>query len=100
MREQLLCRARCLSLTFILATFAWSVSAGEWPRWRGPDLNGIPQETNWSVAWPENGPRQVWKAAVGIGFSSVAVANGRLFTLGNRNNEDTVYGLDAAMRHL
>lgn len=70
-------------------------SADDWPRWRGPDLNGISRERV-SASWPAEGPKQLWKASVGIGFSSVAVAQGRVFTLGNKDETDTVYCFDAA----
>ena len=70
--------------------------ADDWPRWRGPDLNGISQEKGWSVTWPKEGPRQLWQANVGTGFSSVAVAKERVFTLGNKDDTDTVYCFDAA----
>jgi len=68
--------------------------ANDWPRWRGPDLNGISKETGWTTSWPAEGPKQLWKAAVGIGFSSVTVANGRVFTIGNSNETDTVFCFD------
>ena len=71
------------------------VQADDWPCWRGPDHNGISTEKAWSSSWPADGPKQLWKASVGIGFSSVSVVNGRLFTLGNRNETDTVYCFDA-----
>jgi outer membrane protein assembly factor BamB len=71
-------------------------SSGEdWPRWRGPELNGISREKGWTTDWPGSGPRKLWQAAVGIGFSSVTVADGRVFTLGNTNETDTVYCFDA-----
>src|SRR3954471_19340904 len=69
--------------------------ANDWPRWRGPDLNGISKEKEWSVSWPTEGAKQLWKASVGIGFSSVAVADGRLFTLGNKEETDTVHCFDS-----
>jgi outer membrane protein assembly factor BamB len=69
--------------------------AGDWPRWRGPDLNGISQEKGWTTLWPAEGPRQLWKTSVGTGFSSVAIARERAFTLGNTNGLDTVYCFDA-----
>ncbi len=78
-----------------LAASTASLPATDWPRWRGPDLNGISPEKGWSVAWPKEGPKQLWKANIGTGFSSMAVAGGRVFALGNRNNEDTVYCFDA-----
>ena len=56
--------------------------------------NGL-LETDWLFQWPEQGPTIAWKASVGTGFSSVTVADGRLYTMGNRSNIDTVYCLDA-----
>jgi outer membrane protein assembly factor BamB len=78
-----------------LSSLARSIFADDWPRWRGPELNGISKETNWSLSWPVEGPKQLWKRSVGTGFSSVAVAQGQLFTLGNKNETDTVYAFDA-----
>ena len=40
----------------------------------------------------------LWKAAVGLGFSSVSVAQGRLYTMGHQDGKDIVYCLDAAHR--
>ena len=68
----------------------------DWPRWRGPDLNGISKETGWSTAWPSGGPRQIWKTSVGIGFSSLSVANGRAYTMGNTAGKEIVFCFDAA----
>ena len=50
---------------------------GHWPNWRGPDYNGISAETDWLATWPEGGPKVLWKASVGTGFSSIAVSDGR-----------------------
>jgi outer membrane protein assembly factor BamB len=70
-------------------------SAGDWPCWRGPARNGISAETGWLDRWPAEGPRVLWKASVGTGFSSFAVAGGRAYTLGNADTTDTVFCLDA-----
>jgi outer membrane protein assembly factor BamB len=37
----------------------------------------------------------LWQAEVGTGFSSFAVAQGRVFTLGHQDEKDTVYCLEA-----
>ena len=71
----------------------------DWPNWRGPDHNGISKETGWSTDWPADGPKVLWRAKVGIGFSSLAVAQGRVYTLGNAGrgaNQDSVFCFDAA----
>jgi outer membrane protein assembly factor BamB len=87
-----------IPLFWFSAAPAFSASH-DWPRWRGPELNGISKETGWTSAWPKEGPRQLWKAEVGVGFSSVAVSRGRAYTLGNQKQEgqeaDTVYCFEA-----
>jgi outer membrane protein assembly factor BamB len=70
--------------------------ADDWPQWRGSTRDGISHETNRIDSWPAEGPDRLWTASIGIGFSSVAVAQGRLYTLGNTNDTDTVWCLDAA----
>ncbi len=69
---------------------------GDWPRWRGPDLNGISPESDWSTDWPAAGPKQLWNATVGVGFASITIADGRAFTTGNQADQDTIYAFDAA----
>ena len=82
-------------LVFPLLWLSLSTANGDdWPIWRGPLRNGVSAEKNWQHSWPTNGPNVLWKAAVGIGFSSVAVANGRLYTMGNSDNQDTVTCLE------
>jgi outer membrane protein assembly factor BamB len=82
-------------LLALTASGAVTVSGGDWPRWRGPDLNGISPEKGWRAQWPAEGPRQLWKASVGTGFSSFAVSGGRVYTMGNVTNTDATFCLDA-----
>ena len=66
---------------------------------RGPDLNGISRETGWSSSWPKEGPKVAWRAQVGLGFSTVAVAGAKVITTGHdgrAKGQDTVWCLDAA----
>ncbi len=75
--------------------FSANLTAADWYRWRGPSLNGISSEKNWQTTWPAEGPKQLWKSSVGTGFSSVSISDGRLFTMGNENENDSVFCLDA-----
>src|SRR5262249_42194462 len=68
--------------------------AGDWPQWRGPDRNGASQETV-ATNWGEEGPKLLWRAFVGTGFSSIAVSDGRVYTMGNATNQDTIWCFDA-----
>lgn len=67
-----------------------SAGAG-WPCFRGANRDGISKAP---FAWPKNGPKQVWKTAIGGGHSAVSIGDGRLFTMGNKENVDTVWCLD------
>ena len=86
--------AACFISLALLLIFAPHTRSDDWPRWRGPNLNGISNEKGWTTSWPKEGPRQLWKAEVGIGFSAVTVADGRVFTLGNENETDSVFCFD------
>lgn len=85
----------CLVASLISSVFCPAIAA-DWPHWRGPDLNGISRETGWQTEWPADGPKVLWKAEVGIGFSSFSIANGRAYTMGNANDTDSVFCFDAA----
>ncbi|MEI6783148.1 MAG: PQQ-binding-like beta-propeller repeat protein [Verrucomicrobiota bacterium] len=86
---------RVLSAAMILGLSGGRSRAEDWPHWRGPSHNGVSQETGWLDKWPEGGPSICWKANVGLGFSSLVVAQGRAFTLGHADNADRVVCLDA-----
>lgn len=84
-------------LLLLALAAASSIHAPDWPQRRGPDHNGISTETTWKAAFPAEGPKQLWKANVGIGFSGVVIANGRAFTVGSAaGDKDQVVALDAA----
>ncbi len=87
-----------LRLAVLAAAMAAALpaSADDWPHWRGPRRDGISTETGWLDRWPAEGPKVAWKAEVGVGFSSFAVAGGRAYTMGHADGKDTVFCLDAA----
>jgi len=57
------------------------VAAGDWPRWLGPNGDGVSAETEWSSKWPDDGPKILWEKNVGRGYSNVAVVGDRLYTM-------------------
>ena len=72
-------------------------AAADWPQWRGPQRDGISGETELLDAWPVGGPRQIWKTqGLGRGYSAFAIAQGRLFTQGQRGDHQFVLALDEA----
>ncbi len=81
------------------AFFALSLtlSAGDWPQWRGAQRDGKSIETGLFQKWPEAGPSKKWTAeGLGSGYSTVAVAQGRIYTMGQRDNTEYVIALEEA----
>jgi outer membrane protein assembly factor BamB len=79
---------------FVLLT-AVSLSAADWPQWRGPNRDGASAETGLLGSWPAGGPRVAWRASgLGEGYSAVAVAGGRVFTQGQSGAQEFVIAFD------
>lgn len=86
------------------AAYAWSLVIvlphasvlADWPQWRGPERDGHAADQSLLSEWPEGGPALAWEFDnAGAGYSSVAVADGRLYTLGNRDGNCHLIVLDA-----
>jgi outer membrane protein assembly factor BamB len=71
-----------------------TAEAADWPKWRGPNHNGISNETGWLATWPEAGPKVLWEKTLGPGFASMAIADDRVYAMGNINDNDILYCLD------
>jgi outer membrane protein assembly factor BamB len=68
----------CLALSALLLT-GWAARAEDWPQWRGPNRDGVWNETDLLKTFPADGLKIRWRAAVGFGWSSPVVAQGRVF---------------------
>ncbi len=82
-------RSKCrpIFLTMFLlaaALMAPSAFAEDWPQWQGPQRDNRSKETGLLKEWPASGPALTWEAkGLGGGYSGVAVAAGRIYTLGD-----------------
>jgi outer membrane protein assembly factor BamB len=84
-------------IVLALCAVAAAQTAASWPQWRGPNRDGISQETGLLKQWPADGPPLVWKGTgAGRGYSSLALANGRLFTMGLRGDREYIIAFDVA----
>lgn len=55
-----------------------------WPSFRGADRTAVAPDKGLLASWPEGGPKLVWETdGAGRGYSSLAIANGRIYTLGD-----------------
>jgi outer membrane protein assembly factor BamB len=92
---------KMLSSLFFFVLVAAASSAGDWPQWRGPKRDGVSTETGLLKTWPPKGPPLAWKATgVGAGYSSVSIADGRIFTMGDGPDSSFVHALDLNGKHL
>jgi outer membrane protein assembly factor BamB len=93
----------CLALSLAVGfwTAAVSVSHGEvpagpgdWPQWRGPARDGLSPEKGLTKEWPSAGPAVVWQTDnVGVGYSSLAIKDGRIITQGDLNGVEHIIAL-------
>jgi outer membrane protein assembly factor BamB len=94
-------RVVCRGLILLAVAVPLSVAAAErlaktkdWPQWRGPERDAVSTETGLLKEWSDDGPPLEWKSGgLGEGYSSVAIAGGRIFTMGNRNREQSLIAL-------
>jgi len=85
MRQRTTRCAQALILATALATTA-SVSAAEWPGWRGPTYDGVSTETGLISNWSPEGENLIWQADF-IGRSTPVVVDGRACVIGRVDGE-------------
>jgi outer membrane protein assembly factor BamB len=84
-----------LGIVVALAADSAPAASGDWPGWRGPERTGVSRETGLLHQWPQGGPKLLWKAkGLGGGYSTPAIAGGRLFVMGSRGNDEYVMALN------
>ena len=73
--------------------------AAEWPQFAGPNHDGSTPDKV-AGAWPEGGPKRLWKVPTPTGFSVFSVAGGCAYTLVSREADgalqEVCLALDAA----
>ncbi len=61
-----------------------TVSAADWPQFRGPARDGQSPETGLLKSWPADGPKLLWTATgCGQGYSSPVIVGDTVYTLGD-----------------
>lgn len=66
-----------LALGSVLALAYGVAVAADWPQYRGPKGDGVSSET---LAWRGGSLKPVWTQPMNTGFSSFAIAGGKVFT--------------------
>ena len=76
---------RCVvSCGLMLMLGVAALGSDSWPTFRGPQRTATAPDKGLLDKWPEEGPKLVWKAVgAGRGYSSLAIVDGRIYTLGD-----------------
>ena len=86
--------------SLILLSLALQTFAANWSQWRGPNRDGVNPEKGLANQWPEAGPKLLYKTTgVGVGFSSVVIADGTVYTLGDLADGCYLFALDLKGKH-
>ena len=93
MMLRLLTAAAALCLCLLAVSFGGAagttVSAADWPQWRGPERDGTSREGGLLKQWPAGGPRLLWQVNdIGDGYSTPVVAGSRIYLMSNRGMDN------------
>src|SRR5262247_2543028 len=93
MTSRLLTTISALCLLFSTMSFTriadMGASTSDWPQWRGPERNGISQESGLLKQSPTDGPKLLWRANdIGDGYSTPSVVGNRIYLMSNRGMEN------------
>jgi len=70
---------RYLKMFVGIVLLSGTVSAGEWPHWRGPFMNGSSEEVNLPSTWSKTQNVAWVKELPGTGSATPVVSGGRVF---------------------
>lgn len=78
-----------LLICFLISSAAGVLRAfaDDWPHWQGPRRDGVWREEGIVEAFPAGGPPIRWRTPIGAGYSSPAVADGRVFIMDRPDSE-------------
>ena len=86
--SRIACRVGLASSLVWLAGIA-AAGTGDWPQFHGPNRDAISTEKGLLQRWPAAGPKLLWTLkGLGRGFSNIAIADGKFYTVGDRGKGD------------
>ena len=74
-------RASSLLILAIAAVFCSTLSADDWPQWRGSDRDGVWTEDGIVSQFTESSLEVVWRQPIRAGYTGPTVADGRVFVM-------------------
>ena len=87
-------KVKVILAAIVLMAFACSGQAADWPQWQGAARDGKSADTGLLQEWPQDGPPLAWRIdKLGGGDSAPAIADGKIFLMSNRDDEQVVMAL-------
>lgn len=67
----------------------------DWPQWRGPRRDAVSTETGLLDAWPEGGPKLLWKVSgMGRGWCGPIITRGTMYIGGDVGQRLMIFAVD------
>lgn len=90
-----------LSLTLAALSFALPVTmrAGDVTAYRGPQNNGVYDETGLMKVWPPDGPKLLWKQMLGQAYGPPSVVDGMVWIASDGGGHLFGFTLDGELKH-
>ncbi|MEW4562433.1 PQQ-binding-like beta-propeller repeat protein [Bremerella sp. JC770] len=83
-----------LALSVAVLGLSTSLMANDWPQWQGLNRDAVSQESGLMKTWPSGGPELAWRVTeLGGGDSTPSIADGRIFGMSNRGEDEVVWAL-------
>ena len=74
-----------------------AAAPGDWTSFRGPARDGIADvDPPLAASWEGDEPRELWRTPIGPGWGAFALAQGRLFSLEQRGDDEALVAYDAS----
>ena len=87
-------KTKLMLIAAIVMITTGSSLAADWPQLRGQNRDGKSVDTGLLKEWPNDGPPLAWKiTGLGGGYSAPSIADGRIFGMSNRGEDEIVWAL-------
>ena len=84
-----------------ICTTEFALGSDDWPQWRGRGQDGISSDTGLMKEWSTDGPEVLWQVnTAGVGYSSLVIKAGKIYTQGDLNGVEHVLCHDVATGRL
>ena len=85
--------SRHLVTVLITVALTSSLSAQDWPQWRGPARDGAITSFREPAAWPKTLTRR-WQIEIGSGYATPLVVGDRVYVFTRQNEDEVMMALD------